>query len=101
MNENVKVKLNNSDNYEPINIVLTENAYPIAYNNKIEELVEQGLYADVETAKLDNPRIEIECEIYYQKHSGLFAVECGAVESVCVYSPYSGELCEFDVDELL
>lgn len=98
MNENVKVKLNNGDDYEPINIILTEEEYPIAYNNKIEELVEQGLYADVEMAKLDNPRIELECEIYYHKHSGLFAVECGAVDSGCVYSPYSGELCG-DADE--
>ena len=49
-------------------------------------------------AKFHNPRIEIECEIYYHKHSGLFAVECGAVESCCVYSPYSGELCE-DVEK--
>ena len=45
-------------------------------------------------AKLDNPRIELECEIYYHKHSGLFAVESGAVESGYIYSPYSGELCE-------
>ena len=29
MNENVKVKLNNGDDYEPINIVLTEEEYRI------------------------------------------------------------------------
>lgn len=97
MNENVKVKLNGGDDYEPINIILSEEKYPIAYNKKIEELVEQGAYSDVEMAKFHNPTIEIECEIYYHKHSGLFAVECGAVESGTIYSPYSGELCE-DID---
>lgn len=30
------VKLNDSDTYEPINIVLTKEKYPIAYNNKVE-----------------------------------------------------------------
>lgn len=34
------------------------------------------------------------CELYYDKHSGLFAVEQGAVESGTIYSPYSGELCD-------
>lgn len=88
------VKLNNSDSYEPLIVRLTEAETPIAYNNKIEELVEQGVYPSKEEAIKDNPIIEIECELYYEKHSGLFAVESGAVESNYVYSPYSGELCE-------
>lgn len=94
MNVNTKVKLNGTDYYEPIIVELKESTYPIAYNNKIEELVEQGLYPSVESAKADNPTMPIECEIYYHKHCGLFAVECGAVECGCVYSPYSGEMCE-------
>ena len=88
------MKLNNADNYEPILITLTKGKYPISYNNKIEELVEQCLYSSKEEAEEDNPTFEIECELYYEKHSGLFAVESGAVESNCIYSPYSGELCE-------
>ncbi len=88
------VKLNNAEQYEPINIKLNAIDTPIAYKNKIEELVEQGLYENTEEAIKANPVIEIECEIYYEKHSGAFAVESGAVESGCVYSPYSGELCD-------
>lgn len=93
------VKLNNIDNYEPIMVVLTEDRYPIAYNNKIQELVEQEVYDTIENAKKKNPRIEIELELYYEKVYGLFAVESGAVESGTIYSPYSAELCD-ECDEL-
>lgn len=89
-----KVKLNSAENYEPITIVLTKAEYPIAYNNKIEELVEQGAYPNKEIAEKRNEKFYIDCEIYYHKHSGLFAVEEGAVESGTIYSPYDGELCE-------
>ena len=91
------VKLNNCDNYESITITLSKGEYPIAYNNKIEELVEEGLYKTTEDAENENPTIDIEMEIYYEKHYGLFAVESAAVESGQIYSPYSSELCE-DVD---
>ena len=91
------VKLNTSDNYESIKVTLSKVEYPIAYNIKIEELVEEGLYKTTEDAENDNPTIEIEMEIYYEKHYGLFAVESGAVESGTIYSPYTSELCD-DVD---
>lgn len=91
------VKLNTSDNYEPIKVVLSKSEYPIAYNNKIEELVEEGAYNSIEDAENDNPTIEIEMEIYYEKHYGLFSVESAAVESGTIYSPYTSELCD-DVD---
>lgn len=92
------VKLNNAESYEPIFITLTEKDTPIAYKNKIDELVEQGCYPNEEEAKMDNAEIKIECEIYYEKHSGVFAVESGAVESGTIYSPYSGEICD-EADE--
>ena len=88
------VKLNNAEQCEGIFIIIDKEQYPIAYRNKIEELVEQGVYANAEFAEFYNPTFEMECELYYDKHSGLFAVECGAVESGTIYSPYSGELCE-------
>lgn len=88
------VKLNNCDNYESITITLSKGEYPIAYNNKIEELVEEGLYKTTEDAENDNPTIDIEMEIYYEKHYGLFVVESAAVASGPIYSPYSSELCE-------
>lgn len=95
----MSVKLNSAENYESINIIIDKEQYPIAYTNKISELVEQGLYETIEEAETANPYFEMECEIYYEKHSGIFAVESGAVESGSIYSPYSGELCEeYDIE---
>lgn len=88
------VKLNNAEDYEPITIKLTKDETPIAYQNKIDELVEQGLYPSKEEAEKNNPVFEIDCEIYYEKHCGVFAVESGAVESGTIYSPYDGQYCE-------
>lgn len=88
------VRLNNDENYESILITLTKEKYPIAFENKVQELLEQG-FDTREAAEKFVSETPIECEIYYEKHSGLFAVESDAVESHCdIYSPYSGELCE-------
>lgn len=88
-----RIQANSADNYESINVVLTKDRYPIAYRAKMEELVEQGAYNTIEDAEIDNPRIEIDLELYYDKHSGLFGVECEAIssnaESIC--SPYTSE----------
>lgn len=89
-----KVKLNGSEEYEPIMIKLDKANTPIAYKNKIDELVEEGAYESAQEAEADNPYFEIDCEIYYDKHNGVFAVESDAVESSTIYSPYSGVLCE-------
>lgn len=35
-------------------------------------MVEQGCYETIEEAEKDNPIFVMECEIYYDKHSGLF-----------------------------
>lgn len=88
-----RIQANSADNYESIIVVLTKDRYPIAYRAKIEELVEQGCYDTIEDAEQDNPNFDIELEIYYDKHSGLFGVEAEVIEcsaeSIC--SPYTGE----------
>lgn len=84
-----KLRENSVEQREPINITLDKVNTPIAYGNKIKELVEQGLYEDIESAEQDYPQFKIDCEIYYQKHSGVFAVESSAVESDIIYSPYT------------
>ena len=88
------MKLNNSDSYEPIMVILSPDKYPIAFNNKVEELLEQKLFntrAEAETFVVSTP---IEIELYYEKGTGLFAVESEAVESGTIYSPYTKELLE-------
>ena len=89
------VKLNGAETYEPITIILSKEITPIAYRNKIEEYVEQGLYHSIEEAEVKNPKIEIECEIYCEKNIGLFTIESRAVESGTIFSPYSGDV--FDI----
>jgi hypothetical protein len=88
------VKLNGAENYEPIHITITESEQPIAYNQKIDELVEQGAYPNRGEAKKKNQVFHFDMEMYYQKHSGLFIVEEGAVEAGTIYYPYDGELCD-------
>lgn len=89
------VKLNNSDEYESIGTIkLSEEKFPKAFAAKVEELLEEGVCQTEEEAKKVVADMEIELEIYYEKGTGLFAVECEAVESGTIYSPYTAELCE-------
>lgn len=93
-----KIKVNNEDCYESIMIILDERKYPIAHQNKVDELIESGAFESVAEAKEWVNTTPIELEIYYEKHSGLFAVESEAIdscsESLC--SPYTK--AEFDAD---
>ena len=90
------VKLNNSDEYEslPTKIRLTKSRYPKAFQAKVEELLEEGVCNTKEEAEKIVNDIIFELEIYYEKGHGLFAVECEAVESGTIYSPYSRDMCE-------
>lgn len=84
-------KLNNSDEYEHLcNVTLTKEKYPIAFEEKVQELLEEGASSREEAEKMVS-EMEIELEIYYEKGVGLFAVESGAVESGTIYSPYTKE----------
>lgn len=83
---------------EVIKVLLTPETYPIAYKNKIDELIEQGAFPTrLEAAKwLENTPIEL--EIIYEKGHGLFAVESQALESGGLKSPYTCDeiVCEDD-----
>ena len=88
------MKLNNADNYEHLcNVVLSKDKFPIAFSEKVSELVEFGISED-EAEKMVSS-MEIELELYYHKGFGLFAVESDAVESSGeIHSPYDGSICE-------
>ena len=89
------MKLNSVEEYEPIGTIkLTKERFPIAYNNKIEELLEEGACETREEAEKVMKDAEFNLELYYHKGYGLFAVESEAVESGTIYSPYDGSLCE-------
>ena len=89
------VKLNNSDDYESLGIIkLSKEKFPKAFQAKVEELLEEDVCATKEEAEKLVSDMEFELELYYEKGTGLFAVECDAVESGTIYSPYTAELCE-------
>jgi hypothetical protein len=94
------MKLNNSENYEYLmTVTLTKEDYPIAFANKVQEMMEQNLFNSVEEAEKAVSEMDIELELYYHKDYGLFAVESEAVENnIDIFSPYTGELCERDED---
>lgn len=72
---------------------LTKEQFPIAYQKKMEELIEQGL---TEQEAEDCLKVmEFELELYYHKTYGLFAVDCAAVECGNIYSPYNGQKYEY------
>lgn len=85
---------------ESIEILLTPDKFPVAFGEKVDELMEQNCFSTREEAEEYVKKTPISVELYYEKHSGLFAVEEGAVEacatSLC--SPYSGRPFEEEAD---
>ena len=87
------MKLNKANQVEAIDITITKEKYPIVFENKVEELMEDcGMTREEAEAEVEG--MVIECEIYYHKSCGLWATEQGHVESGVVYDPYDGEVCE-------
>lgn len=89
-----KVIAPSDEEQECIDIYLTPERYPIAFKNKVDELLEQGCFETREEAEADVRRYPIQLDLVYEKHSGLFAVESEALE-LCT-SPYSGKEIEID-----
>ena len=73
---------------------MSKERFPKAFAAKVEELLEEGVCSTEEEAESVVEDMEFELEIYYEKGTGLFAVESDAVESGTIYSPYTAELCE-------
>ena len=70
---------------------LDRDKYPFAWNNKVAELMEQGMSR--EDAEDAASKMDFQLEIYYEKDYGMFAVESDAVEcNANIYSPYSGKI---------
>ena len=86
------LKLNNENNYEHLcNVTLTKEKFPIAFNNKVNELMEdEGISRKDAEKKVSET--EIALELYYHKGHGLFAVETDAIDNGAeIYSPYNKE----------
>lgn len=88
------MKANKAGQEETISVLLTRRTFPIAFQNKLNELMEQGAFDSEEEATRWIESNPIILEIMYEKHSGLFAVDSEAIESGIIVSPYSGEEIE-------
>ena len=95
------IKMNNADNYESINITLSRENTPIAYQNKLDELMSLKAFDTQSEAEKWLSETPIELELYYENGYGLFGVEAEAVESMEIQSPYSGApiLEEDEIDQ--
>lgn len=92
-------KLNTLDTYDSIKIRLIY--YPEAFKAKCEEFVEQGLATSIDDAAEQLTDYEIDLQLVYDKHYGLFAVEAESVESCAedICSPYNGKIAEEIIEE--
>lgn len=91
------VKANDDEHYESINVILNREKTPIAFQNKLDELMEEGAFDTEEEAIKWIETNPIELELYYEKGYGLFAVESGAVESNSdLVSPYTKAEFEYE-----
>lgn len=87
------MKLNNEEQVESIDIRISKNKTPIAYENKVLCLMDSGLSREEAEKEVDG--MVITCEIYYEIGQGLFAVEQEAVDGgASIYSPYTREEIE-------
>jgi len=84
------IKMNNAENYESINITLSRENTPIAYQNKLDELMDCKAFDTQAEAEKWISETPIELELYYENGQGLFGVEAEAVECMELKSPYSG-----------
>lgn len=88
-----RLKLNNSNTYESLLVQLDKRHTPIAFEAKVNDMVNTGQWTRSEAEKYvsENP---VELELYYETGTGLFAVESAAVEAGTIYSPYTKEQLE-------
>ena len=95
------IKKNDAYNYESIKITLSRMTTPIAYQNKLDELMECKAFDTQAEAEKWLSETPIELELYYEKGYGLFGVEEEAVEESEIHSPYSGAplLDEEEIDQ--
>ena len=86
--------LNTSNNYDSNVIKLID--YPEVFKTKCEEFVEEGLATDIADAERQLKDCEIDLQLVYHKHYGLFGVESEAIESCAsdIVSPYNGKIAE-------
>lgn len=73
---------------ETIEVRLSPIKTPVAFNNKVKELVEECGLSE-EEAKREVLNMTFVLEVIYEKNCGLFAVESDTLDCSRVWSPYT------------
>ena len=90
MKENNKHIINDENKYESINILLSREKYPIAFEKYVKDIMKGGMTR--EEAEKYASETPIELELYYQVGFGLFGISSDYVENVESFvSPYNGD----------
>ena len=89
------MKLNNEDHSEFLCTVrLTKEQFPIAFEQKVQEMI--SCCPDLSREEIESliPEMEIDLELYYQPGYGLFAIENEAIGCGPIFSPYDASVLE-------
>ena len=90
MAENNKHIITDENRYESINILLSREKYPIAFEKYVKDIMQGGMTR--EEAEKYASETPIELELYYQVGFGLFGISSDYVENVESFvSPYNGD----------
>lgn len=73
---------------EVIEVRLSPDKTPVAYNNKVKELIEECGMSQ-EEAEREVSQMSFQLEIIYEKNCGLFAVDNEALDCSTTWSPYT------------
>lgn len=88
----MKIKVHDSNHVESIQVMLSRELTPIAFQNKLEELMAQKAFDTEEEAIKWIEKTPFKMEMYYEKGQGLFLVESEALDmGEDVFSPYTKE----------
>ena len=85
------IKINEPNHEEVIEVRLSREKTPIAFKEKLEELMEEGAFDTEKEAIEWIEKTPFVMEMYYEKGQGLFLVESDAIDNCDIVSPYTKE----------
>ena len=85
------IKINEPNHEEIIEVRLSREKTPIAFKEKLEELMEEGAFDTEKEAIEWIEKTPFVMEMYYEKGQGLFLVESDAIDNCDIVSPYTKE----------
>jgi hypothetical protein len=83
-----KLQINPQGTEEIFELYLDPVKHPVAYNNKVEELVGSGMSREEADSFIQTTPFVLEA--YYSTGQGLFLVESEAIEFNDIHNPYDG-----------